>query len=78
MPKITEMFAFICEDNGPEDEGIMGFRDNTGQWFPMVGADIERIISLTPIADEISRNSGKPYRILKFKLVGVIGKNPLH
>jgi len=26
MSKITEMYAFVCEDKGPGDEGIIGFK----------------------------------------------------
>ena len=72
MPKITEMFAFVAEGKGPDDEGVMGFRSDDGQWFPMVGADLARVASLRPIADEIARAMHKPYRVLRFKLAGEI------
>ena len=48
MPKITEMYAFIAEE-GPEDEGIVAMKvGNT--FMPLVGADMDRVESLRPIA----------------------------
>lgn len=69
MPKITEMFAFVVADKDENDEGVMGMMAGNGQWMPFVGADIKRVEVLTPFADEISKRIGKPYKILRFKLV---------
>lgn len=49
MPKIDEMFAFIIEDSGPEDEGIIGISTPSG-WMPLVGADMKRVDLLRPMA----------------------------
>jgi hypothetical protein len=68
MPKIERLFAFVAEDNGPDDEGIMGFLMPDRTWMPLVGADFARMSALQPIAEEISKRSGKPYRILEFSL----------
>lgn len=70
MPKITEMFAFVCED-APGDEGIIGMSLGRMMW-PLVGADMERVNALKPYADQISEQTGKPYKLLKFQLVGEI------
>jgi hypothetical protein len=68
MPKrlvIEKMFAFIAEDE--EGEGVCGFQDPvTGDWAPMVGADMKRIESLTPIAQHISNESKKKIRLVLF------------
>lgn len=69
MPKITEMFAFVATDAGPDDEGVMAMW-TPGGWMPMVGADIARAVSLRPIADQIAKESGVPYKCLHFKLDG--------
>lgn len=69
--KIQEMYAFVA-DNGPEGEGIMGFKGPDGGWVPLVGADLTRVEQLKEIADQISKAAGIPYRILYFKLVGDI------
>lgn len=73
MPKITEMYAFVAADKGPEDEGVMAMQTVTG-WMPLVGADMVRVNDLKPIAEMIAKNTGKPYRILRFKLEGEIPK----
>lgn len=70
MPLVTEIFAFVAEEK-PGDEGVMGIMTQ-GAWTPMLGADMNRIHSLKPIADEISQISGKPYKLLHFKLAGEI------
>lgn len=65
MPKITEMFAFIAEDAGPDDEGIIGFTTPTG-WMPMVGADMKRVDSLRPIAAGVAKDLGKRVKLIHF------------
>lgn len=70
MPKVTELFAFVAEEK-PGDEGIMGILVG-GNWTPMIGADMNRIHSLKPIADQISKEAGTPYKLLHFKLDGEI------
>jgi hypothetical protein len=67
--KVTEMFAFIAEDE-KGDEGVMAFHTPQQGWMPLVGADIERVSSLIPYAKRMSQ--GKPYKILHFKLIGEV------
>lgn len=68
MPKrlvIEKMFAFIAEDE--EGEGVCGFQDPlTGDWAPMVGADIARIETLEPMAQLIANESKKTIRLVLF------------
>jgi len=61
--KIEKMYAFVAENE--DGEGVMAFKSNNG-WMPMVGADFKRIDSLLPIAQEMSRVSGKEFKILQF------------
>ena len=43
MPKITELYAWVIADSGPDDEGVPAFLDlTTGSWMPMMGADRAR------------------------------------
>ena len=65
MPRIEEMYAFVAEDKGPDDEGIIGFMAETG-WMPMVGADMARVESLKPIAQHVARATGKKIKLLRF------------
>ncbi len=71
MPKIKEMFAFIVEDKGPDDEGVIAFESRsktTGEslWLPLVGADMARVESLRPFAEGIGRQIGKRVKLCKF------------
>lgn len=69
MPKVTELFAFVVvADQDQDDEGVMAFLSGN-TWLPMVGADMKRIEALRPIADSISRQMGKPYRVVRFRAV---------
>lgn len=65
MPRIEEMYAFVTEDSGPDDEGIIGM-DTAMGWMPLVGADMKRIESLRPIAKRISQELGKTIKLLHF------------
>ncbi len=62
--RIVELYAFVAKDKDGH-EGIMGFK-NGDQWFPMIGADIDRVDSLIPIADKISAVTGQQYEIRYF------------
>lgn len=65
MPKIEEMYAFVAEDSGPDDEGIVGINTATG-WMPLVGADMARVESLKPIAKGIAAQTGKKIKLVHF------------
>lgn len=68
--KVDELFGFIAlGDDG--DEGVMAINTPTG-WLPMVGADMKRVESLKPIAQEITLQKGIKYKIKRFKLIGEI------
>jgi len=74
MPKIEEMYAFVIEDTGPDDEGVVGMGTKMG-WMPLVGADMARVESLKPLASVAARASGKKVKLLHFgcrRLVEVI------
>lgn len=69
MPKITEMFAFVTTVKDEQDEGIMGAFSVGKGIQPLIGADMDRVKSLIPVADSIKAITGKSYKILKFKIV---------
>ena len=65
MPKVTEVFAFVAEDTGPDDEGLAAMQvGNT--FMPLVGADMKRVDSLRPHARAIARRMKKPIKLLRF------------
>ena len=66
MPKIMTMYAYISEDDGPDDEGVVAMKMGD-TWMPLVGADMERMESLRPMAQEISRVTGKEVILAKFQ-----------
>lgn len=63
--RITELYAFIAVDPKGH-EGIMGFQTIDGKWMPMIGADIAMVDKLTPIADQITKDTGMPYELRYF------------
>ena len=66
MPVIGQMFAFIAEDSGPTDEGIVAFTTPGGMAMPMVGADMARVDFLRPIAREIAKKTGRKITLVLF------------
>lgn len=69
--KITEMWAWICteEDGG---EGVPAMAGPGGMAMPMVGADAARILSLRPVALEITDDLGLPIKLVRFHQMEVI------
>lgn len=71
MPRIEEMYAFIVEDRGPDDEGVIAIQTEPGDggrrlWLPLVGADMARVNSLRDIAQGIGRQTGKKVTLVHF------------
>jgi len=65
MPRITEMFAFIVADTGPDDEGVPAISVGN-MHMPLCGADLKRIKQLRPYAANIARALKKPVRLVRF------------
>ncbi len=65
MPRIEEMYAFVAEDTGPDDEGVVATSIG-GIMLPLVGTDMARVEILRPIAKGISTNTGKKIKLLHF------------
>ena len=65
MPRITDIYAFIAEGAGPDDEGVTAFFAN-GAWMPMVGADLDRVNSLRPMAHAIVLATGQKITLVRF------------
>lgn len=77
MPKITEMYCFAISDSGEDEEGVAAFYTIAGV-MPMVGADMERVEDLIPLAQRIADLTGKEIRIYHFsqrKQINVIRPN---
>jgi hypothetical protein len=65
---ITELYAFVSVDIDDGNEGIIAAR--TGEhWMPLIGADMNRVESLKPIAQNISMATGQKIILKKFKFV---------
>ena len=66
--KVDSLYAFLAQgEDGTE--GIMAMSvPMNGQMMmlPMVGADIERIKSLLPVAKKVALASGMTFRIYRF------------
>jgi hypothetical protein len=65
MPlKIDSMYAFIAKDK-EGDEGVVGMPTKDGL-LPMVGADMDRVNSLMPVAKIIAEQYGVPIKLYLF------------
>jgi hypothetical protein len=66
LPLITELYAYVIADTGPDDEGVPAFADPaTGLWMPMMGADYERAASLRDQAIGFANSTGKPIKLIR-------------
>ena len=60
---LSELYAFVADDrNG---EGVMAMKRGF-EWMPLIGADLERVKHLIPIAKKIAEDSKTTFRILLF------------
>jgi hypothetical protein len=74
--RIEEMYAFIVMDDD-DTEGVLGFQA-PGGFVPMVGADMEMVELLKPMAVKLSAEINKPVQLVKFSVreeVEVIGED---
>lgn len=62
--KIEKMFAFVCKDDDG-NEGVIGHKIGNIM-YPLVGADMERIESLKPLALSIQQATGKQVYLISF------------
>jgi hypothetical protein len=65
VPKIEKLFAFIVADANADDEGVAAALNIYGP-MPMVGADLARVETLMPQAEEIARRYGKTVEVREF------------
>jgi len=63
---IDQMYAFVVVDPEDDTEGITAFVDGGGMAMPMVGADMDRVDSLRPIAEGMAKNIGRSISVLRF------------
>ncbi len=64
--RIDEMFAFITTDK-KGNEGVAAYYSRElGGMLPMVGADMARVESLKPKAQEVARLAGCRVRLVRF------------
>lgn len=64
--RITKIHAFLCIDN--DVEGVAGFMDTQGTFWPMVCADPERIASMRPIARQIATGRNVQIMLAEFSV----------
>jgi hypothetical protein len=64
MPRVTELWAWVMADSGPDDEGVPAVTDGL-LWRPLIGADRERAESLRDDALLIARMAGKPIKLVR-------------
>ena len=64
--RIDEMYAFVAVDPADDTEGITAFVEPGGTAMPMVGADMERVDSLRPVAESMAKRFGQTIQVLRF------------
>ncbi|NVM21755.1 MAG: hypothetical protein HWN68_08245 [Desulfobacterales bacterium] len=69
MPRIEELYAFVVEDIGPDDEGLIAIQAISHEygpmWLPLVGVDMTRAQYLEPTAQSIGHQIGKKVTLVR-------------
>lgn len=63
--KITELYAYVSADEG--GEGIIG-APIQGVMTPLIGADLDRMKSLRPVAKALAKQFGVKIKFMRFTL----------
>lgn len=65
--RIESMYAFIQLDPKDDTEGIIAFYSGLdGTWMPMVGADMERVEQLRPMAQQTANATNTSVQLVRF------------
>ena len=64
---IDEIFAFLATEADGE-EGVIGWHIPNHGWMPLVAADVKRVESLRPIAQEVANATGRRITLARFHL----------
>jgi hypothetical protein len=65
MARVEELYAFIFEPKDPGQEDIVAVKTGQGL-IPLVGAGIEKMEALRPLALQVAQNSGVRIKVLRF------------
>lgn len=65
MKKITELWAFVANDEAEGVEGLIGMATSVG-WMPFVAADVDRVVALRPTAQHIATEMGVEVSLKRF------------
>lgn len=68
MPRIDVMYAYVTEDTGPDDEGVIAAQLGPSGWMPLVGADKERMEAMRHLAQRSADAQGKVVKLLEFSV----------
>lgn len=63
---IDQMFAFVALDKDGTEGVVATMKE--GVYYPLVGADMERVESLKPMAEKLAEQLGVPVTLLKFSV----------
>ena len=71
MPKITELYAYVVADSGPDDEGVPAFMAGD-TYMPMMGADMERAEQLRGRVQALADVYGKSVKLIRSTGIEVV------
>jgi hypothetical protein len=72
MPKITELYAYVCADKDEDDEGVPALHTPSGLVVPLMGADSDRAQSMREHAQEVANMTRKPVKLVRSTVLEVV------
>lgn len=66
--RILSLWAFIMVDPADGSEGVPAFPGPGGVLIPLMGADLARVASMRPIAEQAARRMGVPVTLAHFSV----------
>jgi hypothetical protein len=62
MPRINSVFAYLSVDKDGSEGVCAAPIGPGGTWMPLIAADADRLKSITPVAEQVARESGMTNR----------------
>lgn len=72
MPKITELYAWVVADTGPDDEGVPAMMAPNGMHYPLMGADMAAAEGWRPYVATLAQDLGKPVKLIRSTSIEVV------
>lgn len=71
---IDEVRLIVAEDSDDDREGVVAYRMPSGEWMPLISADMDRFHNIERLAMRLSSQLGQTFKVISLTGRKVIGE----